>query len=84
MDIPYYIFAIIYIIILVLYFAFVFFSVYHMIRFGFYDFVAKLHTALLASVVAVVLIFTMLFLRDIQWAETFSVLDNLTTVELPF
>ena len=73
MNIPYYVLGIIYLVGLVVYFSFAFFNVYHMIRFGFFDFVGKMHTVLLASVVAVLLFFTILFLKDVSWFDTITI-----------
>lgn len=77
MEIPYYVFDIVFAAVLLLYFIFVFFSVYHMVRFGFFDFVAKLHTIMLLSVIVVILTFTAILLRNVHWTDTFSIFDQL-------
>lgn len=76
MHIPYYSFAIIYVVVLVFYAIFLFFNFYHMVRFGFFDFVGKLQTAMLAAVVVIILFFTGLFLRDVDWLDSFSLFDG--------
>lgn len=76
MDIPYYIFGIIYLIALLIFFAFAFTNIYHMVRFGFFDFVGRLHTLLLTAVIAVVLFFTILLLKDIDWLGSFTIFED--------
>jgi len=76
MQIPYYSFAIIYVVSLLFYAIFLFFNFYHMVRFGFFDFVGKLQTAMLAAVVVIILFFTGLFLRDVDWTESFMLFDS--------
>lgn len=83
MDIPYYVLGIIFLVGLLLYFAFAFFNVYHMVRFGFFDFIGKTHTLLLACVVGVVLFFTILFLKDVLWYDSFTIF-SITQEQLPF
>lgn len=83
MEIPYYVLGIIYLIALLIFFGFAFVNVYHMVRFGFFDFTGRMHTLLMACVVAVVLFFTILFLKDVAWTENFSVF-NMDFEELSF
>lgn len=83
MDIPYYILGIIFALGLLFYFSFAFFNVYHMIRFGFFDFVGKMHTLLLGCIVAVILVFTIFFLKDVVWYETFTIF-SIPENQLPF
>lgn len=78
MEIPYYIFPLVYAVVLLFYTVFVFFSIYHMIRFGFFDFVAKAHTAMLMGVIFVILVFTLILLRDVPWTESFPLFNQLS------
>lgn len=77
MEIPYYIFPLVYAVVLIFYAVFVFFSIYHMIRFGFFDFVAKAHTAMLMGVIFVIFVFTVILLRNVPWTETFPLFNQL-------
>ncbi|MBU0670784.1 MAG: hypothetical protein ABH835_01590 [Patescibacteria group bacterium] len=70
MEIPYYIFLIIYLIGLGVYFFISFFNVYHIVRFGFFDFSGKLNTFLYFGVVAAILFVTFLLLKDVNWFDT--------------
>lgn len=78
MEIPYYIFLIVYAVILAFYGIFVFFSAYHLVRFGFFDFVAKVHTVMFTGVILVILSFTFILLRDVPWTESFPLFDQLS------
>ncbi len=78
MEIPYYIFLLVYAVILAFYGIFAFFSIYHMVRFGFFDFVAKAHTTMLAGVILVILVFTFILLRNVPWTESFPLLNQLS------
>ena len=81
MAIPYYILGIVYLGALLMYFVMAFFNVYHMIRFGFFDFVGKIHTLLLACIVALIVFFTILFLRNVNWLDSFVLFDNNSDTE---
>lgn len=82
MEIPYYIFLLIYVVILAFYAIFIFFSVYHMMRFGFFDFVAKVHTIMFTGVIIVILTFTFILLRNVPWTESFPLFDQLSLSSL--
>ena len=72
MEIPYYILLIIYLLGLGIYFFFAFFNVYHIIRFGFFDFTGKLNVFLYFGVVLAIFGITVLLLYEVDWYQTFS------------
>lgn len=72
MEIPYFIFLIIYLVGVLVYFFFAFFNIYHIIRFGFFDFSGKLNTFLYFGIILGILVITFLLLSDIDWFNTLS------------
>ncbi len=77
MAIPYYIFGIIYLIALVIAILFFAFNLYHLRRFGFFDFTALLATTITGCVLLIVNIFAVIFLYQIPWLESGQVFDSL-------
>lgn len=75
MEAPYYLFLIAYAVAFLVYAFFGFFNVYHMVRFGFFDFIGKVHTALLAGVVIAIIFVTGLLLNNVPWTGSFTVFD---------
>jgi len=53
-------------------------SLYHLTRFGFFDFTARLNTMLLAGVFVIVIVFSIVFLRHVDWTETVELSPDLT------
>lgn len=72
MEIPYFFLLLLYALLLLVYFVFAGFNVYHVVRFGFFDPVAKLMTFGYLFSIVVVLIFTALLLWGIDWAQTMN------------
>ncbi len=58
----------------------VYFSInlFHLMRFGFFDFTARLNTTLVVSVFIIVLIFSVVFLSHVNWGEALNFSPNLT------
>lgn len=75
MEVPYYLFLIVYAVAFLIYAFFAFFNVYHMVRFGFFDFIGKLHTVLLFGVVIAIIFVTGLLLSSVPWTGSFTVFD---------
>lgn len=76
MEIPYFFFGIIYLVILGFYLILVFFNLYHLVRFGFFDFTGKLNLFIFCCAWLIILIFTWFFLRDVPWLDTFNPLTD--------
>ncbi len=82
MEIPYYAFLIGYGLCFLAMVVFIFLNLYHLLRFGWFDFAAKINVLMFTAIVAVILVFTALFLKDISWLETFTIFDfdNITGI----
>lgn len=77
MDIPLWIFLGIYLVALAVYLFFAFFNIYHMVRFGFFDFLGKLNTILYIGVVVTVLIITFVLVFDTPWLDSVPITGGL-------
>lgn len=75
MDIPLYIFLAIYAVGLFIFLLWGAFHLYHMIKFGMFDFTGKLNTFLFLALSLFFLLMTILLLREISWTETVRVFD---------
>ena len=78
MDIPLYILLIAYLIALGFFFLWAFFNLYHIVRFGLFDFTGKLNMFIFVTVTAIILFLTVLLLKDTPWFDTFPVFTNLS------
>lgn len=76
MTIPYYLFLIVYGVALIVCIFFFLVNLYHLHRFGFLDFSAKLHTLMIAGIFLITVIFSVIFLRHIRWTEGIDVLSG--------
>jgi hypothetical protein len=78
MGMPFYFFLIVYVVALL--FGVFFFSVslFHLYRFGFFDFTAKLNTALVVGIFSIVVVFSIIFLWRVDWLETLELSPDLT------
>ena len=83
MDIPYYSLAIVYLIVLLVYALALGFNLYHMVRWGLFNFTGKLNTFMVLGVMVCIIIFTGILLINVDWLSTFSPLQ-LTPNELNF
>lgn len=77
MAIPYYIFGIIYLLALVIAVLFFLFNLYHLRRFGFFDFTALLVTVVAGSILVIVNVFVIIFLYQVPWLESGEVFERL-------
>lgn len=77
MEIPYYILGLIYLVIIGFYLVLVFFNLYHLVRFGFFDFTGKLNLFLFCCAWGIILVFTWFFLRNIDWLSTFDPINEI-------
>ncbi|OGY87320.1 MAG: hypothetical protein A2233_01300 [Candidatus Kerfeldbacteria bacterium RIFOXYA2_FULL_38_24] len=79
MQIPLYIFLILYGVIFSVYLVWTFFNLYHIIKFGFFDFTGKVNTLLFVGFSLVILSVTYFLLKDIVWTDSlmlFSPISN--------
>lgn len=76
MEIPYYIFGILYLLALGLYLFLVFFNLYHLLKFGFFDFTGKLNTLLFCCAWSIILFFTWFFLKEVSWLDSFDIFSE--------
>jgi len=68
--IPYSILGIVYLLSVLLGAVFFFFNLYHLRRFGYFGFTGFVITTLVGSVIVLLIIFTVIFLRNVPWAES--------------
>ncbi|MFA6028115.1 MAG: hypothetical protein WC752_04285 [Patescibacteria group bacterium] len=77
MLIPYYSFGILYLVILAIFLFFLFLNMYHLVRFGFFDFSGKISTFLFISAWVIIFFFTWLLLKDVNWLDTFDMFGEI-------
>lgn len=77
MDIPFYVILIGYVIMLGVILVLAFFNIYHMVRFGMFDFTGRLNTFIYVSFSIAILILTILLLVNVPWFDTFRVAEVL-------
>lgn len=75
---PLYVFLIIYFIGIGIFLMWTFFNLYHIIKFGFFDFTGKLNTAIFAMFSIIILVVTVLLLRETPWLDTIDIFDFLS------
>ncbi len=51
-------------------------NLYHLIKYGFFDFSGKVQTFLIIGVMVVIIGFTFLFLQDVRWTEQIDLLSD--------
>lgn len=73
MDIPFLIILILYIILLVGIGVLALFNIWHMVRFGMFDFTGKLNTVVFVGFSIIILVLTVLLLINVNWFDTFAV-----------
>ena len=79
MEIPYYIFLIIYGLGIAALLVGFWLHFYHIQRFGWFDFSVKLNTILFLGVTVIVIGLTALLLKDVPWMETFTLFTKSTS-----
>lgn len=84
MAVPYYILGIIYIVGLLCTVAFFFFNLYHLRRFGFFDFTAFVITMLTMIVMGLMMVFSIIFLVNVNWTDSAELFDNSVTDAINF
>lgn len=72
MEIPLYIFALLYLCAVGVFLLWSFFNFYHLIKYGFFDFTGKLHAFMFVGFSTVVIGITVLLLKDVPWFDTIS------------
>lgn len=72
MEIPLYILLVIYLVGVGIFLVSAFFNLYHIFKFGFFDFTGKLNTFLFLGLSTIILVVTFLLLRQTPWLDTFD------------
>lgn len=72
MDIPFFILLILYCIGLFIFSVWAFFNVWHLIKFGFFDFTGKLNAFVFLGFSIIIIFITVILLQDTPWLDTFS------------
>ncbi|MFC1597962.1 hypothetical protein ACFL2M_00315 [Patescibacteria group bacterium] len=72
MEIPFYILLILYLVGIAVFLLLTFFSMYHLFKFGLFDFTGKLHAFLFAGFTVVVIALTVLLLFETPWFDSFN------------
>ena len=72
MSIPFYILLIIYLVGLFIFLIGTFFNVWHLIKFGFFDFTGKLNAIVFLLFTVIIIVLTFLLLQDVPWLDTFD------------
>jgi hypothetical protein len=78
MDIPFYVLLVAYLIGFGLFLLWTFFNLYHIVRFGLFDFTGKLNTFIFVTLACIILFLTALMLKDTQWFDTFPLLQSVS------
>lgn len=74
MELPYYIFLIIYFVIVFLFLVLTFFNVYHIVKFSLFDTRSKIVLTIYIVFVISIIAGTMIALRNINWFDTINLL----------
>lgn len=72
MDIPFYIFLLPYAAILIFIGLWSFFCFYHLIKFGFFDFMGRINALLFIGMCIITIGATIFFLKDVNWNDSIS------------
>ncbi|MFH1426006.1 MAG: hypothetical protein ABIG66_01075 [Candidatus Kerfeldbacteria bacterium] len=72
MEVPYYVLIIIYLLGIVVFMVWTFFNLYHLFKFGFFDFTGKLNAFIFIGFTAAVITVTIMLLSDIPWFDSFD------------
>jgi len=76
MDLPLFVLLIPYLLAIGIFFLWTFFNLYHIVRFGLFDFTGKLNTGIFMALTAILLFLTFLMLRTTPWLDTFPAFTN--------
>lgn len=72
MEIPYYILLIVYLLGIGVFLLWTFFNVWHLMKFGFFDFTGKLNATIFILYSVAVVVLTFLLLSEVQWLDSFN------------
>lgn len=72
MNIPFYTLLIIYLIGLLIFLVGTFFNVWHLVKFGFFDFTGKLNAIVFLIFTVIIIVLTFLLLQDVPWFDSFN------------
>lgn len=72
MELPYYILLIVYLVGIIVFMVWTFFNMYHLAKFGLFDFTGKLNAVIFIGFSVSVVAITILLLLDIPWFDTFN------------
>lgn len=78
MNIPLYVFLIAYLVGVGVFFLWAFFNLYHIVRFGLFDFTGKLNTFVFVTLTCIIFVLTALMLKDTPWFDTFPIFTNVS------
>ena len=53
-----------------------FFNLYHLLKFGFFDFTGKLTFVIFSSAWVIIMVFTFIFLKDVPWLDSFDLFSD--------
>ncbi|MFH0818420.1 MAG: hypothetical protein V1898_00265 [Patescibacteria group bacterium] len=77
MEVPYYFLGIIYIVVIFGFLIMAFFNLYHLIKYGFFDFTGKLNTFIFICAWLIIIGFTILFFWSVPWFDTFDLFADI-------
>lgn len=72
MNIPFYVLLIIYLVGLLVFLLWTFFNVWHLIKFGFFDFTGKLNAIVFLLFTIIIIGLTFLMLQEVPWLDSFN------------
>lgn len=77
MELPFYALGLLYLVVLGFYCFMAFFNIYHLVKFGFFDFTGKINGLLFSGAWLIILFFTFFFLRKVEWFEYFDFFNDI-------
>jgi len=75
--IPYYVFALAYLVAVIICFGFFAINMFLLGKFGFFDFTSQIQTAMVLAVILIIIVFTGIFLHNTDWFSDIDILDSL-------
>ena len=73
MELPYYVFLIIYLVVIGIFMLFAFLNMYHLMRFGMFDLRTKIIALFFVLISIAIIAISIYLLRDIVWQDTISI-----------
>ncbi len=72
MEIPFYILLILYLVGIAIFLVWMFFNLWHLFKFGFFDFTGKLNAFIFVGFSIAIFVITLLLLKDTPWFDAFD------------